>query len=175
MDISNGEGVGVALFVQGCPFHCKNCFNQETWDYDKGKDWNEETEQLFLNCIANPHVVRISLLGGEPLYIRNIDGILSLCIKIKGKYPNKKIWLYSGYTWESIFKNYQNCSGILSDDTIQRQSIIKLCDILVDGQFVDSLKDLTLKFRGSSNQRIIDVQKSLQQNKVILYKEKELN
>jgi anaerobic ribonucleoside-triphosphate reductase activating protein len=168
MDISNGEGVGVSLFVQGCPFHCSNCFNQETWNYDKGKEWNDTTKNTFLNFVKKPYITRVSLLGGEPLYDKNLDGISDLCKIIKSQYPDKKIWLYSGYTFDSIFNSRHY-------DMLRRQYIISQCDIMVDGRFVESLKDMNLKFRGSSNQRIIDVQKSLQQNKVILYKEKELN
>lgn len=157
MDISNGEGIGVSLFTQGCTFHCKNCFNQETWDYNKGKEWTEETENMFLKSINNPYITRVSFLGGDPLYYENSDEIINLCNKIKKIYSDKKIWLYSGYKFEDI----------ISD--IQRKNILKYIDILVDGQFVDELKDLNLKFKGSSNQRIIDIKKSLEQDKIILY------
>jgi anaerobic ribonucleoside-triphosphate reductase activating protein len=163
MDISNGEGVGVSMFVQGCPFHCTNCFNKETWDYDKGNDWTEDIKKTFLNLVNKPYVTRVSLLGGEPLYDKNLDGILDLCKTIRLKYPNKKIWLYSGYKYEDIFASKSN-------DMLKRQFIIKLCDIMVDGQFVDSLKDMNLHFCGSSNQHIIDVQKSLKENRIITYK-----
>jgi len=158
IDISNGEGIGVSLFTQGCTFHCKNCFNQETWDYHKGKEWSKEIEDIFLKLIDNPYIVRVSFLGGDPLYYENSDEIVNLCNKIKKIYPDKKIWLYSGYKFEDI----------ISD--IQRKNILKYIDILIDGQFIDKLKDLNLKFKGSSNQRIIDVQKSLKENKIVLYK-----
>ncbi|MDV3426316.1 MAG: anaerobic ribonucleoside-triphosphate reductase activating protein, partial [Bacillota bacterium] len=105
MDISNGEGIGVSLFTQGCPFHCKNCFNKETWDYDKGKEWTKQTEDMFLKLINNPHIVRVSFLGGEPLYCKNLDKIVDLCTKIKNTYPDKKIWLYSGYKFEDIISD----------------------------------------------------------------------
>ena len=179
MDISNGEGVGVSLFVQGCPFHCKNCFNEETWDYNKGKEWTEDIKNTFLNLIDKPYITRISFLGGEPLYIQNLDGILDLCKTIKTKYPDKVIWLYSGYTFEKIFYTFKeiysntlsgnNSIGIISKDMFQRQEILRYVDVMVDGQFVDSLKDLNLQFRGSSNQRIIDIRQSLKQGRVVLW------
>ena len=162
MDISNGEGVGASLFVQGCPFHCLNCFNQETWDYDKGKEWTNKTKEKFVKIISNSHIVRVSLLGGEPLYFQNLDGILDLCQTIKTQFPDKKIWLYSGYIFENIFNSTE-------PDMLKRQEILKHVDIMVDGQFIDSLKNLNLKFRGSSNQKIINVQESLKQHKTILY------
>jgi anaerobic ribonucleoside-triphosphate reductase activating protein len=157
MDISNGEGIGVSLFTQGCSFHCKNCFNQKTWDYDKGKEWTKKIENKFLQLIDKSHITRVSFLGGDPLYSKNLNKIIELCNKIKKIYPNKVIWLYSGYKFEDI----------VSD--IQRKNILKYIDILVDGQFINKLKNLNLKFRGSSNQRIIDVQKSLKENRIILY------
>ena len=157
MDISNGEGIGVSLFTQGCSFHCKNCFNQETWNYNKGKEWTKEIENMFFRLIDDSYITRVSFLGGDPLYSKNLNKIIELCNKIKKIYPNKVIWLYSGYKFENI----------VSD--IQRKNILKYIDILVDGQFIDKLKDLRLKFRGSSNQRVIDVQKSLKESKIILY------
>ena len=162
MDISNGEGVGVSLFVQGCPFHCKNCFNQETWNYDKGKEWTEDIKNKFLSFINKPYVMRVSLLGGEPLYTQNLDGILDLCKTLKATYSNKIIWLYSGYKFDNVFNS-------TSDDMLKRKEIIKLCNVMVDGRFVESLKDMNLKFRGSSNQKLINVQESLRQGKVILW------
>lgn len=157
MDISNGEGIGVSLFTQGCSFHCKNCFNQETWNYNKGKEWTKEIENMFFRLIDDSYITRVSFLGGDPLYSKNLNKIIELCNKIKKIYPNKVIWLYSGYKFEDI----------VSD--IQRKNILKYIDILVDGQFINKLKNLNLKFRGSSNQRIIDVQKSLKENRIILY------
>jgi anaerobic ribonucleoside-triphosphate reductase activating protein len=162
MDISNGQGIGVSLFTQGCHFHCKNCFNQSTWNYNKGKDWIPKVKNMFLELINKSYVKRVSFLGGEPLYEKNLEGILDLCSTIKRQYPDKIIWLYSGYTFEDILNS-------TSSDMLQRQNILKYIDIFVDGQFIEKLKNLNLKFRGSSNQRIIDVQESLKQNKVILY------
>ena len=171
MDISNGEGVGVSLFVQGCHFHCKNCFNSETWDFNGGKEWNEKVQESFIKLANRPYVKRISILGGEPLAEENLNGVLNLVDKIRLLFPEKNIWIYSGYTWEQIM-----CPVVTGDfnpkrdEIIQkRKKIVSQCDILVDGRFVDELKDIILKWRGSSNQRVIDIQKSLKQNKVILY------
>ena len=157
MDISNGEGLGVSLFTQFCPHHCKNCFNQETWSIDGGKEWTKEIEDHFINLANAEHIVRVSILGGEPLSPPNVNTIAKLTDRLKKEAPNKVIWMYSGYTWENIIKDTQQLEAI------------KNIDILVDGKFVDELKDLRLKFKGSSNQRIINVQESLKQEEVVLY------
>lgn len=149
MDISNGIGIGVALFVQGCHFHCKNCFNQETWNPDGGKLWTEEIEDKFLKLISKPYVERCSFLGGEPLEAYNINAVLNIMKRIKKMFPTKKIWLYSGYTYEEISSNSK------------KAEILNYCDILVDGRYVESLKDFALHWAGSSNQRVIDVKKSI--------------
>ena len=155
MDISNGEGVGVALFVQGCHFHCKNCFNQDTWDFNGGKEWTDKTEKEFLELVNKPYIQRVSILGGEPLENCNIPYLKRLLFKI---HPNKTVWLYSGFTWEEI------------SEVRERERLIVLCDVLVDGRYIHELKDMNLEFRGSSNQRIIDVKKSLESGEVILWK-----
>lgn len=156
MDISNGEGVGVSLFVQGCHFHCKNCFNQDTWDFSGGKEWNREIEDEFMKLVSRPYIKRVSLLGGEPLADENVLDIMRLINRIKTECPDKKIWCYTGYTWEQIFpivNPYLN----LTQAEMTRQNVVKNCDILVDGRFVEEEKDLSLEFRGSKNQKIIDV------------------
>ena len=152
MDISNGNGIGVALFTQGCHFHCKNCFNKSTWDFDGGKEFTKETCDKFMKLVNRPFIKRVSILGGEPLAKENVDDVCNVLKQIK----DKQIWVYTGYTFEAV-KNYD---------------IMKYIDYLVDGQYVDELRDLKLKFKGSSNQRIIDVQKSLKENKVVLYEVK---
>ena len=149
LDISNGNDIGVALFTQGCHFHCKNCCNKSTWDFDGGKEFTKETCDKFMKLVNRPFIKRVSILGGEPLAKENVDDVCNVLKQIK----NKTIWVYTGHTFETV-KNYD---------------IMKYIDYLVDGQYVDELRDLRLKFRGSSNQRIIDVQKSLKENKVILY------
>lgn len=170
MDISNGEGVGVSLFVQGCPFHCKNCFNSETWDFNGGKEWTEETRNKFMELIDRPYIKRVSFLGGECLAEQNLDKVLSLIQEIRISFPEKTIWLYTGYELSEIIKKeqYEKVSGI-PDVWSKRWEIIKQCDVLVDGEYIDEQKDITLKWRGSKNQRVIDVKQSLVQNKVVLY------
>lgn len=160
MDISNGEGVGVSLFVQGCHFHCKNCFNQDTWDFSGGKEWNRKIEDEFMKLVNRPYIKRVSLLGGEPLADENVLDIMRLINRIKTECPDKKIWCYTGYTWEQIFpivNPYLN----LTQAEMTRQNAVKNCDILVDGRFVEEEKDLSLEFRGSKNQKIIDVKERI--------------
>lgn len=169
LDISNGEGVGVSLFVQGCPFHCFGCFNSDTWDFNGGKEWTEKTKDKFMKLINKPYIKRISFLGGECLAEQNLDEILSLIKQIRISFPEKTIWLYTGYEWNQIM------SPATTDDlksTIiaeQRKEIIFNVDVLVDGEYIDEQKDLTLKWRGSKNQNCIDVKQSLAQNKMVLY------
>ena len=171
MDISNGEGIGVSLFVQGCDFHCKNCFNSETWDFSKGQEWNEKTKNQFLKLVEKPFIQRVSILGGEPLHPKNVQNVLKIVDEIRVSYPTKNIWLYTGYTWEQIMY------PIVTDDlNLKRDYIIKArkelaskCDVLIDGRYVDKLRDVSLHWRGSSNQRIINVQETLKQNKIILW------
>lgn len=176
LDISNGEGVGVSLFVQGCPFHCKNCFNSDTWDFNGGKEWTEETKNKFMELINRPYIKRVSFLGGECLAEQNLDEVLKLVQEIRISFPEKTIWLYTGFEWNQIM-NIKVMQPIFScedlenkiQNVLKRQEIIKQCDVLVDGEYIDEQKDLSLKFRGSSNQRVIDVKQSLTQNKVVLY------
>lgn len=152
MDISNGENVGVSIFVQGCPFHCKGCFNQETWNFDGGKEFTRDVENKFLKLVDRPHIKRVSILGGEPLCKENAEGVLRLIAQIP---EDKEIWIYTGYTYETL------TSSATTDDletTIWRsriKDILNAIDVLVDGQYIEELRDLSLKFRGSSNQRII--------------------
>lgn len=180
LDISNGEGVGVSLFVQGCDRHCFNCFNSETWDFNGGKEWTEKTKNKFMELVDRPYIKRVSFLGGECLADQNLNGVLDLIKEIRISFPEKIIWLYTGYTWDQIidyktefsnpdFMQVHNCEILCDYHMFQRQEIIKLCDVLVDGEYIDEQKDLTLAYRGSSNQRVIDIQKSITQNKIVLY------
>lgn len=168
MDISNGEGVGVSLFVQGCPFHCKNCFNSDTWDFNGGKEWTEETKNKFMELIDRPYIKHVSFLGGECLAEQNLDEVLSLIKGIRISYPEKTIWLYTGYKIEDIFYPYI-INQPMTCEQRKRIGVIRYVDVLVDGEYIDEQKDLSLKFRGSKNQRVIDVKQSLAQNKVVLY------
>lgn len=168
LDISNGEGVGVSLFVQGCDRHCFNCFNPDTWDFNGGKEWTEETKNKFIKLIDRPYINRISVLGGEPLAEQNLDEVLSLIKEIRISFPEKNIWLYTGYKIEDIFYPYI-INQPMTCEQRKRIDIIRYVDMLVDGEYIDDQKDLTLKWRGSSNQRVIDIKQSLAQNKMILY------
>ena len=167
MDISNGEGVGVALFVQGCHFHCTNCFNPDTWDFSGGKEWTPEVEDKLLELANRPYIKRLSILGGEPLADKNLDGVLHLVNRFRLSFPNKSIWIYSGYRWSEIFNDgvylTKDCAGW------KRREIVKQCSVLVDGQYIDSKRNPLLKWRGSSNQQVIDIKKSLKENIVVLY------
>ena len=193
LDISNGEGVGVALFVQGCRFACKNCFNPETWDFNGGKEWTNEVKEKFLELIDRPYIKRVSLLGGECLADENLDGVLDLVTEINKRYnipqdivcnnnsdrnilnensdeirlslPNKSIWLYTGYTWDQIFTDgvflTRDCAGW------KRREIVKQCTVMVDGRYIDSQRDITLKWRGSKNQKVILIKESLRKGEII--------
>lgn len=177
LDISNGENVGVSLFVQGCPFHCHNCFNSNTWDFNGGKEWTPQIKERFIQLIDRPYIKRISFLGGECLADQNLHEVLQLIKEIRNLFPNKTIWLYTGYSWENIM-NYKSCSSdnfdYIEESYVDglyemRKEIISLCDIVVDGEYIDEKRDLTLKWRGSSNQRVIDVKQTLAKNKIVLY------
>lgn len=172
LDISNGEGVGVSLFVQGCPLHCKNCFNSDTWDFNGGKEWTEEIKDRFMKLIDRPYIKRVSFLGGECLAEQNLNEVLKLVKEIRISFPEKTIWLYTGYAWEQLVYSRMP-SGVGKEKEFlnwnRRNEIISNIDICIDGEYVDNLKDLTLKWRGSKNQRVIDVKQSLAQNKVVLY------
>lgn len=176
LDISNGEGVGVSLFVQGCDRHCFNCFNPDTWDFNGGKEWTEGTKNKFIKLIDRPYINRISVLGGEPLAEQNLDEVLSLIKEIRISFPEKTIWLYTSFCWNDImcsFAGLQADCVVLDKKDIEawekRRKIISNIDVLVDGEYIDEQKDLSLKFRGSKNQRVIDVKQSLAQNKIVLY------
>ena len=170
LDISNGEGVGVALFVQGCRFACKNCFNTNTWDFNGGKEWTQDTEDKLIELASRPYIKRLSILGGEPLADENLDGILHLVNRFRLSFPNKSIWIYSGYTWENIMKYEYGAKYINNFNTdALRQCIVSKCDVLVDGRYIDSQRNPSKKWAGSDNQRVIDVQKSIKNQSIILY------
>ena len=175
MDISNGEGIGVSLFVQGCDFHCKNCFNSETWEFSKGQEWNDKTKNQFLKLIETPFIQRVSILGGEPLHPKNVQNVLKIVDEIRVSYPTKNIWLYTGYTWEEIWikDNIKTTDKVkdMREKAIRnlRRQVVRMCDVLIDGRYVDELRDISLHWRGSSNQRVINVQETLKQNQIVLW------
>ena len=156
MDIANGPGVRVSVFFQGCAFHCKNCFNPETWDFDGGKDFTDEQIDTIIDLAKPDHIAGLSILGGEPMHPKNIEATTKLAKKFKEIYPNKTIWSWSGFIFDEYLKD---------------KEVVKYIDVLIDGQYKDELHDPTLKWKGSSNQRVIDVQKSLKKGEVILYED----
>lgn len=160
-DIANGPGVRVSLFVSGCRHRCKNCFNAEAWDFSYGKEFTQDTINEIITALTPPHIQGFSLLGGEPFEPENQEGVLKVLKEIKEKLPEKDIWCYSGFLYDS-----QLLGGKVGNpDTVKK--ILSLIDVLVDGKFVEELKSPDLIFRGSSNQRIIDVKKSLEAGEVI--------
>lgn len=164
-DIANGPGVRVSLFVSGCTHRCKGCFNQVAWDFDYGQPFTEDTVCEILSMLAPDYIKGLTLLGGEPFEPQNQAAILSLLRKVKEKYPDKSIWTFSGYLFDRDI-----LSGSLGEWEIT-QELISYIDVLVDGPFVESKKDLTLRFRGSSNQRIIDVPQSLSKGQIVLWQD----
>ena len=155
MDISNGPGVRVAIFLQGCTFHCPGCFNPETHDFNGGQEFTDETLKQLLKLCESDYIKGLSILGGEPLHPQNIAGTIKIARAFKSKFPQKTIWLWSGYLFENVVD----------------KKIFDYIDVMVDGQFKQDLSSLLLKYCGSSNQRVIDVQKTLATNKVILWQD----
>ena len=156
MDISNGPGVRVSIFVQGCSFNCKNCFNPETHDFNKGKEFTYDTINKLLELSDKEYINGLSILGGEPLHEFNILGTIKLAKAFKEKFPDKTIWVWTGFLFENVIN----------------KDIFKYIDVLVDGRFEEEHKDIRLKYCGSTNQRVIDIQQSVKKNKVILYEKR---
>ena len=163
VDIANGKGVRVSLFVSGCNHHCKGCFNPQAWDFSYGKEFTKEDEEKIMKELEHPYVSGLSILGGEPLEYNNQKGILPLVKKVKERFPDKDIWCYTGYKFD------RDVTGNMFNNWEETKELMSYIDVIVDGKFQEDKKDLNLKFRGSSNQRIIDVQKSLKVHKVIPY------
>ena len=153
MDIADGPGVRVSIFMQGCTFKCKNCFNPETHDFAGGEEFNDDTINRVIELCANDNVQGLSILGGEPLHPKNIDGTTRLAKTFKEKYPNKNLWIWTGF---------------LFDKDLKGKEVLNYTDVLIDGQYKCDLYNPTLKWKGSSNQRVIDVQKSLKKGKIVL-------
>ncbi len=164
-DVANGVGVRVSLFVSGCTHRCKGCFNAEAWDFSYGKPYEESTEEEILQALDHEYIAGLSLLGGEPFEPCNQRALLPLLRKFSERYPKKTVWCYTGYTFDT---DLQKGGRAYCDAT---DEMLSLLDVLVDGEFVEQLKDLKLRFRGSSNQRIIDVKRSLSEGKLRLWKD----
>ncbi len=156
MDVSNGPGIRVSIFMQGCTFKCKGCFNPETHDFKGGKEFTDETIARVLELCSKDYIVGLSILGGEPLHPKNIEGTTKLAKMFKEKYPDKTLWIWSGF---------------LFDRDLKDKEILKYLDVLVDGQYNCELYSPILRWKGSSNQRVIDVQASLKKNKIVLLEE----
>ena len=154
MDISNGPGVRVSIFMQGCSFNCKNCFNKDTHDFNGGKEFDDSTIERVLELCGNENIEGLSILGGEPMNPTNIEGTTKLAKAFKEKYPNKSIWSWSGYSFDNYLKD---------------KEVVKYLDVLVDGQYNDDLRNPTLKWKGSENQRVINVKESLKDSNIVLF------
>ena len=162
-DIANGEGVRVSLFVSGCTHHCPGCFNYVTWDFNYGKPFTKETEDEILNLLSRNYIDGLSLLGGEPMEPCNQRCLVNLVDRFKEKYPNKTLWIYTGYTYDEDLIPGGKAYCEVTD------RILNQCDVMVDGEFVESLKDISLKFRGSSNQRILNIRETRKRNAIVFW------
>ena len=160
IDVANGPGVRVSLFVSGCTHHCEGCFNPETWDFQYGKPFGPEQEEEILSALARPYIHGLSLLGGEPMEPENQEAILHLVRRVRERFPDKDIWCYSGYLFPRL------AAGEVGRHS---REILELLDVLVDGPFVEAEKSYAALFRGSANQRLIDVPKSLAAGAVVLW------
>lgn len=156
-DINNGNGLRVTLWLSGCSHHCKNCHNPQTWDKAAGKPFDEKAKELLYNLLSLSYIEGITFSGGDPLFEDNIKAVDTLISEIKKDFPDKTIWLYTGFSWEEI-KNDP-----------PKLSVINKCDVVVDGEYIDSLQDLSLAWRGSSNQNVIDVKKTLGNNTIVVW------
>ncbi len=161
-DIANGIGVRITLFVSGCTNHCKNCFQPQTWDFDFGEPFTEETEEKLLEMLKPDYINGLTLLGGEPMEPQNQRALVPFLKRVREAYPNKNVWCFTGFTYEVLKTDGSHPRCEVTDE------MLSLIDVLVDGRYVDELKDLTLQFRGSSNQRLIDMGKTRENGEVTL-------
>ena len=171
--VANGPGVRVVLWVSGCSLHCKGCHNPQTWDFNSGQFFDEAAKQELFDALSKPYIQGITFSGGHPLEPQNSKEVLSLIKEIKDKFPAKDIWLYTGYTFEEICERYCNQAFYNLYKNAKEPNVwsnIQYVDVLVDGPYIESQRDITLPFRGSKNQRLIDVKETLKQNKIIQYK-----
>ena len=164
--VANGIGIRVVLWVSGCSLHCKGCHNPETWSLCSGKLFDEEAKKELFEALDKPYIQGITFSGGHPLECENVECVYNLILEIKDKFPKKDIWLYTGLKYEDIIEP-KNCK--LNYMHLLRAIIVKNCDVVVDGAYVDYLRDITLKWRGSSNQRVIDVKETLRKERIVLY------
>lgn len=159
-DIANGLGLRVVLWVSGCEIHCKNCQNSQTWNKDNGILFDKKAKEEVFTELSKDYISGLTLSGGHPLEDYNLEIVYLLLKEVKEKFPQKNIWLYTGYTWEQIFPEV--VTDNFDVNRIYRQEIVKMCDVLIDGPYVEEQRDITLKWRGSKNQRVIDVKKTIE-------------
>ncbi len=162
-DIANGEGVRVSLFVSGCTRHCKGCFNEIAWDFSYGKPFTEEVERELFEALSPDYIAGLSLLGGDPFEPQNQRGLYPFVKRFKEKFPHKSVWCYTGYTYQNGTLKEPHAVCEVTPD------LLSLIDVLVDGPFVLERKDIRLKFRGSSNQRVLDLKKTRERGEIVLY------
>ena len=165
-DIADGPGVRVSLFVSGCTNHCENCFQPETWDFAYGEPFTDKTEDRILGLLGRSYIKGLTILGGEPFEPSNQRALLPFIRRVREMYPDKTVWMYSGFTLEEMLRDgaHPHCEATLP--------ILEMIDVLVDGRFVGKLKDLSLRFRGSSNQRIIDMKRTLADREIFLWEDR---
>ena len=171
--MNNGDGLRVVLWLSGCSHHCYNCQNPQTWNPDSGIPFDESAKQEIFNELSKDYISGITFSGGDPLHENNLDEVLKLVKEIRISFPDKTIWLYTGYDFDLLNSKYNEYKytpfAANADEWLTRWEIISNVDVLIDGEYIDEQKDLSLKFRGSKNQRVIDVKQSLAKNKVVLY------
>lgn len=155
--VANGTGIRVVLWVSGCTCRCPKCHNPETWDFNSGKPFDEAAKRELFEALDKSYIQGITFSGGHPLEKKNIAEVYELIMEIRNKLPEKDIWLYTGYKFENIEQSHRK--------------VLEQCDVVVDGKYVDELRDITLKWRGSKNQRVIDIKKTLNENKIVLYED----
>ena len=172
-DMNNGDGLRVVLWLSGCSHHCYNCPNPQTWDANSGIPFNDSAKQEIFNELSKDYISGITFSGGDPLHENNLDDVLKLVQEIRISYPEKTIWLYTGYNFDLLNSKYNEYKytpfAANADDWLTRWEIISNVNVLVDGRYIDEQRDITLKWRGSKNQRVVDVQQTLKQGKVVLY------
>ena len=164
-DVANGPGVRVSLFVSGCTNACKNCFQPETWDFLYGKEYTQETQEYIIQSLSAPYIQGLTLLGGEPFELSNQEVLVTLLREVRKRVPNKNIWCFTGFTLDQDLVEGGKRYGKDTDE------MLSMIDVLVDGRFVEELKDITLRFRGSSNQRLIDLKQSKAEHKIVLFED----
>lgn len=170
-DMLNGDGLRVVLWLSACSHHCYNCQNAQTWEPNSGVLFDVDVKRELFNELEKDYISGLTLTGGDPLHENNLEEVLALIEEIRVLFPDKTIWLYTGYTWEELFNTLYNkdfiCTTTTDRDDIYRQQIIRNVDVLVDGRYIDSQRDITLKWRGSKNQRVIDIKKTLEKGNIV--------